>query len=131
MCRVRRYTSTARQIAVCRAVRATACPAVAHPPAFRWVRSSPQDCCGSSLGESSSRLSTLRGAMTAVGVHLMDHMIEFGLAVPESELLDVSGLPVLAVKRYDRQDSAAGDIPARVHQEDGCQASATPPVPAC
>jgi serine/threonine-protein kinase HipA len=50
-----------------------------------------------------------------------------GLAVPETELLDVSGLPVLAVRRYDRQDSAAGDIPARVHQEDGCQASATPP----
>jgi serine/threonine-protein kinase HipA len=50
-----------------------------------------------------------------------------GLAVPETELLDVSGLPVLAVRRYDRQDSAAGDIPARVHQEDGCQATATPP----
>ena len=50
-----------------------------------------------------------------------------GLAVPETELLDVSGLPVLAVRRYDRQDPAAGDIPARVHQEDGCQASATPP----
>ena len=37
------------------------------------------------------------------------------------------GLPVLAVKRYDRQDSPAGGIPARVHQEDGCQATATPP----
>ena len=34
---------------------------------------------------------------------------------------------MLAVRRYDRQDSAAGDIPARVHQEDGCQATATPP----
>jgi serine/threonine-protein kinase HipA len=50
-----------------------------------------------------------------------------GLTVPEIELLDVFGLPVLAVKRYDRQDPAAGDIPARVHQEDGCQATATPP----
>ena len=50
-----------------------------------------------------------------------------GLPVPETELLDVAGLPVLAVKRYDRQDAPAGDIPVRVHQEDGCQATATPP----
>jgi serine/threonine-protein kinase HipA len=50
-----------------------------------------------------------------------------GLVVPETELLDVSGLAVLAIRRYDRQDSVAGDIPARVHQEDGCQATATPP----
>ena len=50
-----------------------------------------------------------------------------GLPVPEAELLDVAGLPVLAVKRYDRQDAPAGDIPVRVHQEDGCQATATPP----
>ena len=35
--------------------------------------------------------------------------------------------PVLAVARYDRQDAPAGDIPARVHQEDGCQATATLP----
>jgi serine/threonine-protein kinase HipA len=50
-----------------------------------------------------------------------------GLPVPETELLDLAGLPVLAVKRYDRQDAPTGDIPARVHQEDGCQATATPP----
>jgi serine/threonine-protein kinase HipA len=50
-----------------------------------------------------------------------------GLPVPEAELLDVGGLPVLAVRRYDRQDAPAGDIPVRVHQEDGCQATATPP----
>ncbi len=50
-----------------------------------------------------------------------------GLPVPEVELLDVAGLPVLAVKRYDRQDAPAGGIPVRVHQEDGCQATATPP----
>jgi serine/threonine-protein kinase HipA len=49
------------------------------------------------------------------------------LAVPEAELLDVAGLPVLAVRRYDRHDSAAGHVPVRVHQEDGCQATATPP----
>ncbi|MGH3165489.1 MAG: HipA domain-containing protein, partial [Trebonia sp.] len=50
-----------------------------------------------------------------------------GLPVPEAELLDLAGLPVLAVKRYDRQDAPAGHIPVRVHQEDGCQATATPP----
>jgi HipA-like protein len=50
-----------------------------------------------------------------------------GLPVPQADLLDVAGLPVLAVKRYDRQDAPAGDIPVRVHQEDGCQATATPP----
>jgi serine/threonine-protein kinase HipA len=50
-----------------------------------------------------------------------------GLAAAETELLDVGGLPVLAVRRYDRQDSPAGHIPVRVHQEDGCQATATPP----
>ncbi len=50
-----------------------------------------------------------------------------GLAVAEAELLDVDGLPVLAVRRYDRQDSPAGHIPVRSHQEDGCQATATPP----
>ena len=50
-----------------------------------------------------------------------------GLPVPEAELLYVAGLPVLAVKRYDRQDARAGGIPVRVHQEDGCQATATPP----
>ena len=50
-----------------------------------------------------------------------------GLPVPEAELLDVAGVPVLAVKRYDRRDAPAGDIPVRVHQEDGCQATATPP----
>jgi serine/threonine-protein kinase HipA len=50
-----------------------------------------------------------------------------GLPVPETELLDVVGLSVLAVKRYDRQDAPTGDIPVRVHQEDGCQATATPP----
>jgi serine/threonine-protein kinase HipA len=51
-----------------------------------------------------------------------------GLPAPDVDLLDVAGLPVLAVKRYDRRDAPAGDIPVRVHQEDGCQATATPPT---
>jgi serine/threonine-protein kinase HipA len=50
-----------------------------------------------------------------------------GLPAPEAELLDVAGIPVLAVKRYDRRDAPAGKIPVRVHQEDGCQATALPP----
>jgi serine/threonine-protein kinase HipA len=50
-----------------------------------------------------------------------------GLQAAEAELLDVSGIAVLAVRRYDRQDPPAGNVPARVHQEDGCQATARPP----
>ncbi len=49
------------------------------------------------------------------------------LVVPETELLDVAGLPVLAIKRYDRRESTAGSLPTRLHQEDGCQANARPP----
>jgi serine/threonine-protein kinase HipA len=49
------------------------------------------------------------------------------LEVPESELLDVAGLPVYAIRRYDRHDSPDGGLPVRVHQEDGCQATGTPP----
>ncbi len=45
----------------------------------------------------------------------------------QTELLDVSGLPVLAVRRYDRTASPGAALPGRIHQEDGCQAAATPP----
>jgi serine/threonine-protein kinase HipA len=50
-----------------------------------------------------------------------------GLDTPETELLGLAGLPVLAVRRYDRKESPDGQLPARIHQEDGCQATATPP----
>ena len=50
-----------------------------------------------------------------------------GLAAAKAKLLDVAGLGVLAVRRYDRQDPPAGHLPVRIHQEDGCQATATPP----
>jgi serine/threonine-protein kinase HipA len=50
-----------------------------------------------------------------------------GLSAAEAELLDIDGLPVLAVRRYDRHESPAGHLPVRVHQEDGCQATARPP----
>jgi serine/threonine-protein kinase HipA len=49
------------------------------------------------------------------------------LDAAQTELLDVAGLPVLAVRRYDRLETPGGAIPARLHQEDGCQATATPP----
>jgi serine/threonine-protein kinase HipA len=50
-----------------------------------------------------------------------------GLEVPEIELLDIAGLPVLAVKRYDRLLPPGDGLPVRLHQEDGCQATGTPP----
>lgn len=50
-----------------------------------------------------------------------------GLEVPATELLDIAGLPVLAVRRYDRRDAPGGGIPERIHQEDGCQAADMPP----
>jgi serine/threonine-protein kinase HipA len=49
-----------------------------------------------------------------------------GLEVPDTDLLDLDGLAVLAVKRYDRRPAPAG--PVRIHQEDGCQATSTPPA---
>jgi serine/threonine-protein kinase HipA len=49
------------------------------------------------------------------------------LDAAHTELLDVAGLPVLAVRRYDRLETPGGALPARLHQEDGCQATATPP----
>jgi serine/threonine-protein kinase HipA len=49
------------------------------------------------------------------------------LDAAHAELLGVAGLPVLAVRRYDRLQAPGGALPARLHQEDGCQATATPP----
>ena len=49
------------------------------------------------------------------------------LDAAQTELLDVAGLPVLAVRRYDRLETPGGALPVRLHQEDGCQATATPP----
>jgi serine/threonine-protein kinase HipA len=50
-----------------------------------------------------------------------------GLDAAQTELLDVAGLPVLAVRRYDRFEAPGAALPARLHQEDGCQATATAP----
>jgi serine/threonine-protein kinase HipA len=50
-----------------------------------------------------------------------------GLHAAHTELLNVAGRPVLAVRRYDRLVTSGEVLPARLHQEDGCQATATPP----
>jgi serine/threonine-protein kinase HipA len=51
-----------------------------------------------------------------------------GLEAARTELLDISGLTVLAVRRYDRLETSDGALPTRLHQEDGCQATGTPPA---
>ena len=49
-----------------------------------------------------------------------------GLTVPDVELLDLNGTKILAIRRYDRTEV---DSPiSRIHQEDGCQATGTPPM---
>jgi serine/threonine-protein kinase HipA len=49
-----------------------------------------------------------------------------GLSVPDVELLDLNGTKILAIRRYDRDESNTPTV--RLHQEDGCQATGTPPV---
>ncbi|WP_261555710.1 HipA domain-containing protein [Frankia tisae] len=66
-------------------------------------------------------------AQGAVGPRCRRLAAACGLAAAEGELLDVAGLPVLAVRRFDRQERTSGRLPVRVHQEDGCQATATRP----
>lgn len=45
-----------------------------------------------------------------------------GLAVSDAELITIDALPTLAVRRYDRTLQLE-----RIHQEDGCQATGSPP----
>ena len=49
-----------------------------------------------------------------------------GLPVPDVELLDLNGTKILAIRRYDRDETTTPT--ARIHQEDGCQATGTPPM---
>jgi serine/threonine-protein kinase HipA len=44
-----------------------------------------------------------------------------GLRVPDCELVAIDGVPALAIRRYDRTPDLA-----RIHQEDGAQATGTP-----
>jgi serine/threonine-protein kinase HipA len=66
-----------------------------------------------------------RTAMATNEVLCLDLATSCGLDVPEHELLDVDGTPTFAIRRYDRQPTPEGVL--RLHQEDGCQATATPP----
>ena len=66
-------------------------------------------------------------AMAANEATCMQLAAACALDSAQAELLDVAGLPVLAVKRYDRLETPGGALPARLHQEDGCQATAKPP----
>lgn len=43
-----------------------------------------------------------------------------GLAAVETEVLNVDGIPVICIRRFDRQANAKGQI-VRLHQEDTCQ----------
>jgi len=49
-----------------------------------------------------------------------------GLTVPDVELLDLNGTKILAIRRYDRTE--VDSRISRIHQEDGCQATGTPPM---
>jgi serine/threonine-protein kinase HipA len=49
-----------------------------------------------------------------------------GIPVPDVELLTVSGAKVLAIARYDRDETHGST--RRIHQEDGCQATGMPPM---
>ncbi len=49
-----------------------------------------------------------------------------GLPVPDVELVEVNGTAILAIRRYDRDETSTPTT--RRHQEDGCQATGTPPM---
>lgn len=49
-----------------------------------------------------------------------------GLKVPDVELLEVNDAKVLAIRRYDRNESTSPV--SRIHQEDGCQVTGTAPL---
>ena len=48
------------------------------------------------------------------------------LSVPDVELVDLNGTKILAIRRYDRDETATPTT--RIHQEDGCQANGAPPM---
>ena len=49
-----------------------------------------------------------------------------GLAVPRIETIEIAGRRVIVVERYDRTVAPDGSV-ERIHQEDLCQATGTPP----
>ena len=48
------------------------------------------------------------------------------LNVPDVELLDLNDTKILAIRRYDRDETSTPTT--RIHQEDGCQANGAPPM---
>jgi serine/threonine-protein kinase HipA len=48
------------------------------------------------------------------------------LSVPDVELLGLNGTKILAIRRYDRDETSTPTT--RIHQEDGCQANGAPPM---
>jgi serine/threonine-protein kinase HipA len=48
------------------------------------------------------------------------------LRVPDVELLDLNGTMILAIRRYDRDETTTPTT--RIHQEDGCQANGAAPM---
>jgi serine/threonine-protein kinase HipA len=51
---------------------------------------------------------------------------ELGLRVPAVEMMTIAGRRVIVIERYDRVVSPDGAV-ERIHQEDFCQATGTPP----
>jgi serine/threonine-protein kinase HipA len=64
-------------------------------------------------------------AMARNEMSCLDLAAGCGLTVPDHELITLDGRQILAIRRYDR--TQAGEIYVRIHQEDGCQATGTPP----
>jgi serine/threonine-protein kinase HipA len=65
-------------------------------------------------------------AMATNEMTCLDLAAACGLPVPAHELITADDRPTLAVQRYDRTKSAEDFV--RLHQEDGCQATGTPPA---
>jgi serine/threonine-protein kinase HipA len=65
-------------------------------------------------------------AMARNEMSCLDLAAGCGLTVPDHELITVDDRLILAIRRYDRTQS--GETYVRIHQEDGCQATGTPPA---
>lgn len=50
-----------------------------------------------------------------------------GLSVPSVDMVELAGMPVYMVERYDRRQAQDG-VPLRIHQEDFCQALGVVPA---
>lgn len=64
--------------------------------------------------------------LAAVEAFCLDLARSVGVPSVRAEVMDVDGLPVLSVERYDRDTDESGDT-HRIHQEDLCQSLGLPP----